>query len=497
VNFFRRIKDRKSLLGKGVRGGAWLMSGSAAEQAFRFGRNLLLARLLAPEAFGLMAIILSCCSLAQVLTAIGVREAVIQSPFGAERTYLNGVWWLSAVRGFGIWVIAFFSAPFIATFYEDPALVPLLRVAFTSMLVMGWLSPRSYVALKEMRYHQWALVQNLGGILGVATTITLAFFMRGVWALVIGYVAEAVFRVLISFIVCPFLPNLKFNDEHSKALWKYTSGLFGLPLLTLIYSEAAVFVVGKVCTKEELGLFALVIALGRNPSSLLVDPLRGVLMPTFASLQNQPDRLNRVLLQITAAIVLPALAIAAFVSFNAAEILAIVYGNAYAQAAAVLAITVICEVVAVANLPLTALFIAGGRPQLQRRFAVIRAVGTVVLLYPMVKKFGLVGAALAPMLALVFAFGFQLARVREIAPLDIKAYVLIFGRGLLFALPALAGWAIAYPLVHDKEAWTRLAIGSASVGVCYLVTIGVMAWRGILTEWLSVFRSVRSPGAKS
>lgn len=484
MSFLNRIKDRKGLLGSGVRGGAWLMAGSAGEQGFRFLRNLILARLLAPEAFGLMALVLSSCSLAQVLTAIGVREAVIQNPQGAERTYLNGVWWISIARGLLVCAGAYVAAPFLAAFYEDQALTPLLRVAFLSMLVMGALSPRAYVALKEMQYRNWAVVQNAGGMLGVATTITLGFMMPGVWALVIGYVAESVFRVLLSFMVCPFRPGLQFDREHLRALWRYTSGLLGLPLLTLIYSEASVFVVGKMCTKEQLGMFALVLALGRNPSGLLMEPLRGVLMPTFAALQNQDERLSLALLQITRAIVLPTMAVAAFVVMNGSGILGAVYGTRYSAGASVLAVLVLCEVLAIANLPLTAVFLAGGKPQLQRRFAVIRALATIVFLYPLVRSLGLLGAALAPALALAVAYGFQLARIREVMKLDLRVYGGVFLRGLLLTLPALGAWFLSWPLTHGTDALMATTISVAVAAMCYLATVGVMAWRGVLRQWI-------------
>src|SRR3990172_12594762 len=89
---------RGGLPAKILRGGGWLAGGSLAEQAFRFARNMLLARLLAPEAFGTIAIILSVCSAIQSFTDIGIREALIQNPKGAERKYVGAAWWLALFR---------------------------------------------------------------------------------------------------------------------------------------------------------------------------------------------------------------------------------------------------------------------------------------------------------------------------------------------------------------------------------------------------------------
>src|SRR2546422_4572960 len=102
-----------------------------------------------PEAFGVMAIVLTCCSLAQVLTGLGVKEAVIQSPHATEKTYLNGVWYLSMARSLLIYVVAFVAAPWIEAFYREPGLSALLRLAFAAFLAQGAVSPRAYGAIKQ------------------------------------------------------------------------------------------------------------------------------------------------------------------------------------------------------------------------------------------------------------------------------------------------------------------------------------------------------------
>lgn len=484
MSLFQQIKRGQGLLGKGIRGGALLMVGNGGEQGFRFLRNLILARLLAPESFGLMALVLSSCSLAQVLTAVGVREAVVQSPHGTERTYLNGVWWLSMARGVFLFVVSYLAAPFIAKFYEEPALASLLRVSFLALLMQGASSPAAYVALKEMRYPRWVCVQNLGGMFGVSTTIVLGFLIKGVWALVIGYVAESTFRVLLSHIVCPFRLGFHHDKEHWLALWRYTRGLFGLPVLTLISGEASVFVVGKLCSKEELGLFALVAALSRHPSSLFLEPVRNVLLPAFAKLQGQLTELRNALNRITMTILLPGFALVAFAACNGSEILHAVYGEPYAALGGVFAVLVLCEVLSLVNMPLVVFYLTQGKPHLQRRFALVRSVTTVALLYPMVKAFGLLGAAVAPGLGLLLGYGFQLARVKQLIDLDLRAYGLVYVRALLFALPAVAAWLLGGPLTHDLTALPATMVSTTLVVLCYSLVLIFAIRLGPVRHWL-------------
>src|SRR2546425_12554297 len=109
INHAKEFRAGGTLVPKALRGGAWLGVGSIAEQVLRFARNMLLTRLLAPEVFGLMAIVLAISSAAETLTEIGVREAIIQNPRGQEDHYVNSAWWLAFLRAVGLYLLVFAS----------------------------------------------------------------------------------------------------------------------------------------------------------------------------------------------------------------------------------------------------------------------------------------------------------------------------------------------------------------------------------------------------
>src|ERR1039458_6218132 len=119
----------ESLKAKVYRGGAWIGTWSVGSQAVRFGRNIVLTRLLAPEAFGMMAIVLSAASVFHTITDIGVKEALIQNPRGTEEHYMRAAWWLALGRAVSIAAFVCLIAPWIAKFYGNAEMTPLLRVA--------------------------------------------------------------------------------------------------------------------------------------------------------------------------------------------------------------------------------------------------------------------------------------------------------------------------------------------------------------------------------
>ena len=150
-----KVKDlmhSRPLLALCLQGGSVLAVGSGVDSLFRFARNIILARLLAPEAFGLMATIMAAVDTVEAFTEVGLRLSVIQNPRGSEKPFLNVVWWVSFLRGVALYTAVHFLAPFISSFYERPEAVGHLRVGLSVLVFGGLLSPRVHVLEKEMKF---------------------------------------------------------------------------------------------------------------------------------------------------------------------------------------------------------------------------------------------------------------------------------------------------------------------------------------------------------
>lgn len=439
ITRLKHLIGSERLTGRLFRGGAVLGMGSGAEYGLRFIRNMILARLLAPEAFGLMAIILSVSSLFQVLTGLGIMESIVQNPRGAEKPYLNGAWWLAAGRGLILYMAVFIAAPWVAGFYNAPELKTLLRVAFVCVVAQGALSSAAYVAMKQMRYGRWALIQNGGSAIGIVTTVVLAFHFKGVWALVLGYATEGIARCALSYIICPFLPGFHFEREHWNELIRFAKGILGLPLLVLIYAEGSIFTVGKICTKGELGIFAMALALAKLPR-MASGILGELFVPAFSKLQRDPASINKALYKVTTIATLLMLPLFCFVLAYGREILEVAFGSKYASGYLLLIFLFANEVVFLCNVPLASVFVGVGQPALLRRAALIRALLVLVLIVPATLIWGAPGGAIVPFVAVAVAYLFQLLQVKKLTALNLANFPAILLRSALFALPVAAVW---------------------------------------------------------
>jgi O-antigen/teichoic acid export membrane protein len=453
------------LLAKVFRGGAWLGGGSVAEQSARFARNMVLARLLAPGAFGTMAIVMSSASLVETLTDVGVRQAVVQNPRGGEDTYLNAAWWLGMGRAIGIYVIIFAMAPWISRFYGHAELSALLRVALLGTLLAGAISPRSILPQKEMKFGRWMAISNGGAICGVILTVVLSFFIRDVWALAIGFCGENAFRCLLSYILCPGLPSLGWDRQAARDLLRFSRGVVGLSFLNLIFIRADIFVLAKLYSTAALGLYTLAVYLVQTPSTFLIGMLAQTLLPALSKIQDDTERVNRILVKVTSMLILLGLPAVIAICLCGPSLLTVVYGARYAAAAGALAVASAVVFVNLLNAQITIAFYAAGRPGLHRRAVTASAVVMLIAIYPACKLLGVVGGQVAALLAIVVSYLLQVIRMRSLTGLNLLRYGRAFVPAALVSVGILVAGLCARFLGLATRPLANIALGA---GVCVI-----------------------------
>lgn len=390
-----------NILGKSLRGGSILATGSIIENFLRFARNVILARLLAPEAFGLMATVLAVVAVMEAFTEVGLRQSVIQHKHGSEDLFTNIVWWMSSCRGFVLYVIGFLAAPFICDFYQKPEMLLLIRVGFLSILFNGFISPKVHVLEKEMRFKGWVFLMQGSGIMGVIITMAIAFFFQNVWALVIGFTAESFLRSSLSFIFYPIKPSLKFDKLFFSDIFTFSKKMFGLPILMLLFVQTDIFVIGKVLSMAALGMYALAKSLAEIPNTFLSKALSPILLPTLAQIQDDKDKLKANILLLTKWTMAIGLPLISFFVFFANPILSVIYGPKYAAVAVPFALLSIYNLISIcATFPMF-VFIAIGQPDIQRSASFMRTALFLIIIYPAIYFGELIGAAAAVLFSML------------------------------------------------------------------------------------------------
>lgn len=449
------------------RGGVWLGSGLFVEQIVRFGRNMLLARLLAPSAFGTMAIVASATSIIHTMMDIGVRDAVIQNPRGDEEEYVNAAWWMSFGRSVSFFAVLCAVAPWIAKFYGNPELSPLFRACAVGLIFDGAMSAKVYVAIKDMKFQKWAIINHVGGICGVLFTILLSFFIRDVWALVIGYTVESFARSTFSFVICPFLPRLKWNGAAIRDLWKFSRRMFGLSFLNLIFARTDIFVLAKLNSTADLGLYTMAVYLVQTPTSFVMNLLGQTILPALARVQDDRARMNRIVLQVTSAILLVGMPAFVFALFSGHSLLRLAYGTRYGAATGPFIVAASVALLNLLNGQITSVFFATGRPHLHRACILVMAGTMVVVIYPFVQRLGIIGGQLACLTAVTMGFLFQVRRVHRLTGLKLSSYGSVFLVAIGISLTAIAVCLGARFFVALQHPLSNVLLGAAGCLLAY------------------------------
>ncbi len=456
----RRLSTSNTPLYRSLRGGGVLAAGGLAENLLRFVRNIILARVLAPEAFGMMATLIASVAALEAIAEVGLKQTVIQNRMGADERFLNIVWWLSSLRSIVLYAAAFSAAPFISGFFDQPGSELVLRTGFLVILFNGFMSPRIHVLQKELRFTPWVIIMQGAGFAGIVTAIASAFYFHNVWALVAAYLTEASLRCLLSFVFYPIRPNRKIDHPYLRDILDFSRGMFGLPILMMLFVQADIFVIGKVLSLEQLGLYVLTKGLAEFPNTVISKTVQPLILPALSLMQSDPERLKKAILTITRTAATFGIPLLVFLTLFSETILNLVYGGRYGSASTPFSILCIAAFLYICTSFVMTAYIAIGKPDIQRNAALVRTVLFLLLIYPAVKVSGLFGASCAVLLATGTSLAIQTAYLRRVIGLRPSEYLRVWSGGIQLSLIVLAPGLLVKYFFHPGEI---ISIGAGAV----------------------------------
>jgi len=438
------------------------------ERVLRLVRNMILARILAPSTFGLMAIAMTASLLLDYLSDVGVRQSIIHNRQGATPDYLNTAWWFQVVRGLGLYAFAFLVAPWIGSFYDKPELILLLQVAFSAVIFRGLMSPGAHVLERGLRFKRWSFIKQGGALIGTLTAIILAFLIRNVWALVIGFVVESISCCILSFIFCPFRPRFRIDRDSLQELIRYGRGMLGLPLLSLIAVKTDIIVLGKVVSAEMLGMYSLAWALANQPAMAFQRIVGAVLLPAFAAKQSDKKAICDAVVKMIRTVILFGIPLVALSAMCAGTILSIIYGPQYAAVALPFALLCVSLLFRLQRTIMGNLYMGIGKPHLHRRFTLIQTAIVLAGMYPATKFLGLPGAVIVILIADVIGLSLHVMGTRNQVGLTLRAYVSCWAPAVWLAPIIL--WPILVLRPIGIDSWKiEIALVFVGLSLSYLV----------------------------
>ena len=265
----------------------WRFAERCGAQGVTFIVSIVLARLLDPSVYGTVALVTIFTTIMQVFVDSGMGNALIQKK-DADDLDFSSVFYFNMAVCSVLYLLMFFSAPFIAAFYKMPELTPVIRILSLMLIISGIKNVQQAYVSRNMLFKRF-FFETLGGTIGAAVVgIVMAYKGYGVWALVMQMLFNAAVDTTILWITVKWRPKKMFSLERLKGLFSYGWKLLVSSLIDTIYIDLRQLVIGKIYSKEDLAHYNQ----GDKFPKLIVTNINtsidSVLLPTMSKAQDDP-----------------------------------------------------------------------------------------------------------------------------------------------------------------------------------------------------------------
>ena len=287
--------DHKS---KTMTGLAWSGIDRIVQAVLNFGVTVVLARLLVPEDFGLLAMVTVVTGFVTIFFDFGFTNVVIYKQ-DMSRLELDSIFWFNIATGLVLFAIAWLSADFIASFYANEKLVLITKVVSVAFILKALNVVQSALYLKRLQFKMLTLVSFSAIAVSSSFAIYLAFKGWNVWALVYRSLAQNGITVILLFIFSSWWPTLSFSFSALAGNFNYAAKVAGNNIITYWSRNFDNLIIGKISGEHTLGLYSKSYSLMMLPLQNISMVIRRVMLPSFAQIQNDKDRVRNIYLQLT------------------------------------------------------------------------------------------------------------------------------------------------------------------------------------------------------
>lgn len=321
-----------------LQAGSWTLAGYGLSQVLRLGGNLILTRLLFPEAFGLMAIFQAVNYGVLMLSDVGIGPSIVQKERGNEPAFLNTAWTIQIVRGFLACVVLGVLALPLAKLYGEPLLTSMLPVAGLIAIIGGFASTKMYTAQRNMEAARVTQIEIGTSAIGLLCTIFLAWVQKSVWALVWGGVITACLKTFASHIFLHGIRNqFAWDRDALNHLRGFGRWILLSSALTFLAMEGARLLIGAMLDMRQLALYTLASTMSVMLWQAMQQLAGRVFFPAYSEVyRSNPAGLYQVLYRVRLTIILPSWGVAVLFVFFGTQFMDVLYDERYHGSGAML-----------------------------------------------------------------------------------------------------------------------------------------------------------------
>jgi O-antigen/teichoic acid export membrane protein len=303
----------KTLKQRAIHSGKWVISGHLLSQFLRLLSNLVLTRLLVPEMFGVMTVVMIIMTGLSMFSDVGLLQNIVQSKRGEEREYLNTAWTIQIIRGFVIFLLALVSSGLLYllgkeghlsadTVYGDSQLPLILAVVSVSTVISSFNSINILVLNRKLMMSSLIKINLLSQVIGLIVMLVWAWYQRDIWALVVGGIISSIAKMFLSHSsVIGAKCRLSWDKNAIHEIIHFGKWIFLTSIFGFLLNQGDRLLLGGLLSTEMLGIYSIAFYLANALKDVISQLISSVFYPVLSHvLLNEPDKVQAVYYKIRA-----------------------------------------------------------------------------------------------------------------------------------------------------------------------------------------------------
>lgn len=274
-------EETKDFRGRATSGAAWVGVGHVVQQVVRVVSNLILTRLLLEEHFGLMALVTVVLVGIHLISDIGISAALVQNK-RHDRAFVDTIWTLGIMRGFGLFLIAIALAGPVGTFYGEPVLIDLIKVSSLTALIDACRSTNYHTAKRNLQVRGIVMLDVGSQVVGVVVMVVWASIVPSVWALVGGGLTTSLVAAVWTWALPGPRNHFHFERRAAWTLYHFGRWIMVNTMLSFLASNMDRIIFGKLVTMAALGVYNIGLNLALVPSTVISRLSGGIMFPLYS-----------------------------------------------------------------------------------------------------------------------------------------------------------------------------------------------------------------------
>lgn len=425
-----------------AKGSLWMLLMRFSVKGLGLISTIILARLLMPEDFGLIAMAMTVIAFIDLFQTIGVDMALIQNKNATEEHY-HTAWTIKVILGICCGLVVAGAANYTATFFDEPRLENILYVLAGALFLFGFPNIGLVDFQKEMTFKYDFYYQVSTKFVSFLITLTAAFLLRSYWALIIGQLSASIMRIVLSYYLHPFRPKFcltKYRELLGFSFWILLNGL-----LRFTNTQSQYIFLGRFAKSDNVGFYKLSEEIATITSAEIIAPINRAAYPGYSKLADQQEKLKNSYLNVFAMISLIAIPSATGIALVAPELVLVLFGSKWADMIPVVQTIALGSVFSALSINSTYIFFALLK---QKTVTVIMAVKSAVfisLLLYLTPLNGAIGAAQALLLSELLTFPLWHLYVGRLLNMKLSEWLNVLYR------PVLSSVLMAFTLIALRQ----------------------------------------------